>query len=334
MKKLISIIVPVYNVEEYVGMCIESVCNQTYRNLEIILVDDGSTDRSGDICDAYARRDERIRVIHKENGGLSDARNAGMAIASGEYTGFVDSDDWIETDMYEILYKICEKEDLDMACCAYQREEDTTDGSSTDSDDTNCDYAIMNSDDFLKANLYANTEFMISNCVWNRLYKTTLIEGLLFPKGKCYEDMCYSTEVFLRLKRGGYIKKKLYHYRIRKNSITGKRLSSDLADNVITDLLPLLKTRAEILSDAGKHEFADECTFQYLYEILKILSQIHGKAERKNDYRRLKQEIRKYRNWINKYAKSTASAQKKRIALGGGYFTDIYVCLRAIKYGN
>lgn len=102
---LISIIVPIYNVELYLEKCIESIINQTYKNLEIILVDDGSTDSCGKICDEYAKKDNRIKVIHKINGGLSDARNKGMEIAKGKYIGFVDGDDYVASDMYETLYK-------------------------------------------------------------------------------------------------------------------------------------------------------------------------------------------------------------------------------------
>ena len=103
---LISIIVPIYNIAEYASECIQSLINQTYKNIEIILVDDGSTDHSPVICDEFAEQDERIKVIHKRNGGLSDARNAGLDVATGEYIGFVDGDDWVDEDMYETLYHL------------------------------------------------------------------------------------------------------------------------------------------------------------------------------------------------------------------------------------
>ena len=106
---LISVIVPVYNVEKYLAKCIDSIIAQTYTNLEILLVDDGATDSSGAICDEYAQKESRIRVIHKENGGLSDARNRGIAEARGEYLGFIDSDDYIDVDMYELLYNLIQK---------------------------------------------------------------------------------------------------------------------------------------------------------------------------------------------------------------------------------
>ena len=113
----ISIIVPVYNVEQYLAECIESIRNQSLTDIEIILVDDGSPDNSGAICDDYARKDDRIRVIHKKNGGLSSARNAGLEVAIGEYIGFVDSDDWVDGEMYEVLYKNAVENQAEIAAC-------------------------------------------------------------------------------------------------------------------------------------------------------------------------------------------------------------------------
>ena len=115
---MISVIVPIYNVEKYVNKCVGSIVNQTYTNLEIILVDDGSPDRCPEICDEWAKKDSRIKVIHKKNGGLSDARNAGMKIASGDYIAFVDSDDWIAPEMYERLLMAIKNDNSDIAACA------------------------------------------------------------------------------------------------------------------------------------------------------------------------------------------------------------------------
>lgn len=116
---LISVIVPVYNMENYLERCVHSVLQQTYQKLEVILVDDGSTDASPQMCDAYAAKDERVKVVHKENGGLSDARNAGLAVAAGAYIGYVDSDDWIEHDMYERMYRACVVRDAQLCVCRY-----------------------------------------------------------------------------------------------------------------------------------------------------------------------------------------------------------------------
>ena len=118
-KALISIIIPVYKVEKYLEKCIQSVINQTYENLQIILVDDGSPDNCGKICVEYAKKDHRIEVIHKSNGGLSDARNKGLEIAKGEYIGFVDSDDYIESDMYEVLYNLLKQYNAYVKICNF-----------------------------------------------------------------------------------------------------------------------------------------------------------------------------------------------------------------------
>ena len=118
---LISVIIPVYNVEKYLNRCVQSVCNQTYHNLEIILVDDGSTDNSGKLCDEWAVKDLRIKVIHKDNGGLSSARNIGLDNAKGEYIGYVDSDDWIDMEMYSYLWTILKSYQVDVAFCDFYR---------------------------------------------------------------------------------------------------------------------------------------------------------------------------------------------------------------------
>ena len=120
-RPIISIIVPVYNVESYLERCINSILNQTFKNFELILVDDGSTDKSGEICDSFAGYDKRIRVIHKKNGGLSSARNVGLDVSIGKYIGFVDSDDWIDEFMYEKLYRNMIKTKSDIVICNFSR---------------------------------------------------------------------------------------------------------------------------------------------------------------------------------------------------------------------
>src|SRR5690554_2285343 len=117
--ELISIIVPVYNVEQYIEKCMVSILSQTYRNIEIILIDDGSTDNSGNLCDTYSAIDPRVKVIHKKNGGISSARNSGLEVAMGEYIGFVDPDDWIETNMYESMYSNIKRNNSEICICNY-----------------------------------------------------------------------------------------------------------------------------------------------------------------------------------------------------------------------
>ena len=165
---LISVIVPVYNVEKYLDKCIQSIVDQTYTNLEIILVDDGSPDNSGAICDEWAEKDNRIKVIHKANGGLSDARNAGLDIATGEYIAFVDSDDYIELDFYDKLYNVIKATNCDISICNLRKVYE------------NNNVSVNNCDTF-EITEYSTTEAMsaliddkIRQVVWNKLYKADI----------------------------------------------------------------------------------------------------------------------------------------------------------------
>lgn len=217
---LISIIVPVYQVEEYISQCIESILKQTYTNLEIILVDDGSEDRSGEICDKYAEDEQRIRVIHKLNGGLSDARNAGLAVAAGEYIGFVDSDDWIEPGMYETLYSVLEHKG-DIAVCNYYY------------DDVGKERVVMCGKEGM-FDTYSALEKLIAdetpNYAWNKLYHKDIFEGILFPQGKKFEDVAIMYLLFERADTICFLDKPLYHYRYRQSGIIGNKSVSGMLD--------------------------------------------------------------------------------------------------------
>lgn len=208
---LISVVVPVYNVEKYLRQCIDSILSQTYMNLEIILVDDGSRDSSGSICDEYAKIDNRIVVLHKPNGGLSSARNAGIDIAKGEYIGFVDSDDWIEHDMYERLFdSICES-GADIAVCGLFRE--YRDRAVRCSVNGNKVYRP----DEAVGKLLENSDFQ--DHAWTKLYKKSLWSEIRYPLGRYYEDMLTTYKLFLQSYKIVLINQCLYHYRQRKGSI-------------------------------------------------------------------------------------------------------------------
>ena len=193
---MISVIVPVYNVERYIRQCVESILEQTYADLEIILVDDGSTDGSGSICDEYKLKDNRVVVIHKCNGGLSEARNAGLDIARGEYIGFVDSDDYIEPDMYEVLYKNCERYAADLAAARFVKF--NTQGEVRKNFTENIE--VFSREEMLRLFIVGDRRYEITMSVWDRLYKRELISDLRFPVGKCYEDIVFSTKVIEKSK--------------------------------------------------------------------------------------------------------------------------------------
>lgn len=193
--ELISIIVPIYNVEHYLPKCIDSILVQSYGYLEIILVNDGSTDNCGKICDEYARKDVRIKVIHQKNQGLSAARNVGISIAKGVYVGFVDSDDWIVPDMYHQLLTEIVRQDADMVQCGIYY--NTANGIFT-----NCKgeagttiYTVV--EDFMKA-LLTNR---ITNSAWNKLYKRELLDETIFPVGLYFEDGYATSNVIQRCRK-------------------------------------------------------------------------------------------------------------------------------------
>lgn len=208
---LISIIVPVYKVEPYLDMCLDSLVCQTYRNLEIILVDDGSPDRCPAMCDAWAERDDRIRVIHKKNGGSSAARNAGLDIAQGEYIGFVDSDDMARPDMFEILLNAIRGSRKKIACCR--------DGWNPDAP-----YAADTPEPLeMGVEETVNCIFSgrVGTAVWRRLYHRSVWKTLRFPEGEVNED--YPLLIPTTVAAGGMVEVRapLYYYRQTPNSITG-----------------------------------------------------------------------------------------------------------------
>lgn len=208
---LISVIVPVYKVEPYLRKCIDSIRNQTYRKLEIILVDDGSPDRCGEICDEYAADDQRIQVIHKTNGGLSSARNAGIDVSQGDYLGFVDSDDWIEPDMYEELLRTAVACSADIAVCGRIEEYN---GKSTT-------YAWEN---MILLDRAGAIEALLKGAVmqsyaWNKLWKRELFCEVRFPEGRNYEDIAVIHKVYEQAQTVVCIPKAKYHYLQRQDSI-------------------------------------------------------------------------------------------------------------------
>ncbi len=225
----ISVIVPVYNVENYIDKCVESIVGQTYQNLEIILIDDGSTDNSGKKCDDWSKKDDRIIVIHKKNGGLSDARNAGLEIATGDYIGFVDSDDWIDREMYEKLYLELSKSNCNIALCEFlETEEDDAQSEKNTARYEFCGRELL--EHMFKGKLVP----YVTYSVWKCLYRKSVIADLTFPKGRDYEDVLFTTKAFWGQERIVVLGEKLYYYRIRKESITKRGLDYKHVEDILT----------------------------------------------------------------------------------------------------
>lgn len=243
MNPKVSVIVPVYNVEDYLERCLDSIINQTYRNLEIILVNDGSTDNCGAICEEYAKKDNRIIVIHKENGGQSTARNTGMDICTGEYIAFVDSDDYIHPETYNSCVYVMQKEDVDFVEFEFKKvyENDPFD------DVTDYSYEIHNVKEVIEGRIRWKKHYCLA---WNKLFKKIFIINLRFPKGLLHEDsMLFNIYVF-QINKVGYIPLKFYYYFQREgstmNSIFKIENTTSLKNRV--EFYKLLKTTHNDLS--------------------------------------------------------------------------------------
>lgn len=255
MEELISVIIPVYNVEEYLSACLESVTGQTYKNLEIIVIDDGSTDKSGIICDEYCSRDNRIKVIHKKNGGLSDARNSGLKAAKGQYIGFVDSDDWIAPEMYEVLYRSCKAHGADISFARYKdvamdaSQDDVIDDSHESKKDS---WQAVTSEQYLESILTGKGEIASNWSVCVRLYKADVMKVLRFEKGKCFEDVLYSTKVIMNTSKCIYVNRNLYYYRCRTTSITNTSVRSKFDRKIVTDLMDQENKAIDYLDKSGE----------------------------------------------------------------------------------
>ncbi len=205
MKPLISVIVPVYNVEDFVGKCLDSIVRQNYENLDIVIVDDGSTDGSGGICDEFAQKEKRARVFHKKNGGLSDARNFGIKKAKSEIIAFVDSDDFVGEDFIGVMYRRMSEKNADIVACGYNSirpKEETMTGKQ----------AVIK--------LLVGQE-NVDIVTWNKLYKKKIFvdNGIYFPKGEKHEDSRTTYKLFFKAERVAYIPESLYVYVDRKNSL-------------------------------------------------------------------------------------------------------------------
>lgn len=212
MGELVSVIVPIYKVEHFLPRCIDSILNQKHKDFELILVDDGSPDQCSVICDQYAQRDDRIRVIHKKNGGLSDARNAGLKIATGKFIAFVDSDDWVASDYLSSMLEVLQETESDICECGVLR----TTGNTNAQSDTRDITEVYDTEAALKQLI---CDGVFHQYVWNKLYKRNCIEGISFPVGKTNEDEFWTYRVFGHAHKIAKLNKVLYYYFQREGSI-------------------------------------------------------------------------------------------------------------------
>ena len=302
-KPLISVIVPVYNVERYLSRCIDSILTQTYENLEIILVDDGSTDSSGQICEDYADKDPRIKTIHKPNEGLADARNKGIEAATGAYCSFVDSDDYVAEDCIEDLYDMANANGAQIAVCGYQKVyEDISDGTPGENN-TEKTIKVYNSIDALSALLYQRG---IISAAWGRLFKREVFGTVRFPKGRQHEDVAVMYKLFDQAGVIAVGSEKKYYYLQRSGSIIHSTFHWQKMDYIMFTgecINYMRDTHPELVNAAVSRHFS-AC-----FEVLASISSGNDtdRSGRKNDQdqgtyqkacQKLVQEIKKHRKTV------------------------------------
>lgn len=247
---MLSIIVPIFRVEKHLDKCVQSILAQTYKDLEIILVDDGSDDGCPAMCDAYAKTDSRIRVVHKKNGGLSDARNAGLEIATGEYIAFADSDDYVHPQMYEAMVSVMEKEqNVDMVVCPFQKVDEDEDDANEKVSLTEKKYHVLKHEEVITQMFKENYEMYI--VAWDKVFRKTMWENLRFPVGRIHEDQFTTYKPLYESGKVGVMEDALYYYRIRKNSIMGNYKAKAALDDI-----DALREKMEYFSTKEEWEYA------------------------------------------------------------------------------
>lgn len=256
-EKLVSVIIPAYNIEDYIGRCLDSIISQTYKNLEIIVVDDGSRDYTGEILDNYAKKDRRIKVIHKENGGVSSARNKGIEAAEGDYIGFIDGDDFIEPEMYKTLVDLLEEENADIAHCGYQM----VFPDRIDYYHNTGKKKIQTTEEGLKDLLSGE---MIEPGLVNKLYKKELIKNCrLNETVKINEDLLMNYQLFKLSQKSVYYDITPYSYMIRSSSATG-------ANSLITKREDSLRVLNQIKDDCINNNLLSIIYKRYIYLLMAI----------------------------------------------------------------
>lgn len=289
-KDLISIIVPVYNVEKYLSQCVKSILEQTYAGeIEILLVDDGSTDSSGLMCDEFSRIDYRIKVYHKENGGLSDARNFGIKKSNGSILCFVDSDDFLHKDYLQELYSIKKKYNVEISECACVKY--------FESKPMLCNVdcgkiKILKSNEWLTE---SGVGEFLSVVAWNKLYDRKLFDGVEYPVGRNYEDESTTYKVVYKSKCIARTYKKLYYYRQREGSITQNTLTA----KSLNQKLLALNEKCDYFVEKEENDIVSYCQAKYSILAISIFDDCNNVLENKNAQYEFYHDIKKrYFDWI------------------------------------
>lgn len=258
--KLISVIVAAYNIEAYLPRCLDSLLAQTYRPIQVIVVDDGAKDTTPEICDKYAAEHEEIQVIHRANGGLSAARNTGLLAAKGDYIGYVDGDDWIEPNMYEKMLTACEEQGAELAVCAYRQV-----GDGAENPEFSKQQYILSREEALGTYICDDKPYHIYNSVWSKLFRRDIIEGVKFPEGKKSEDILYTTHALLKAEKCVFLDSPFYNYVVsREDSI----MNQGLAERRFQDEIPFWREQAVCFKEAGYGELALKAGYHFYRRML------------------------------------------------------------------
>lgn len=274
---LISVIIPVYDIESYLERCLESVRNQTYRNIQVIIVDDGSRDRTGEIADRFAKQDSRFSVIHKENAGVSAARKTGVEVAQGEYIGFVDGDDYIEPDMYQQLMSLAVEYEADISHCGYQMVFPDRVDMYHGTKQLKVQDTYTGVKDLLEGNL-------VEPGLWNKIYRRKLFDQINYDENIVInEDLLLNYFLFHRSEKAVFIDVPYYHYMVRKNSAS----TSEWNEHKVMDPVRVLE---KIRREEKNQELRVLIDNRYIYQLVRVI--ISRSNDNKNHLRKLRQIAR------------------------------------------
>lgn len=292
MQDLITLIIPVYMVESYLDRCISSIVRQTYENLEIILVDDGSKDSCPAICDRWARKDKRIRVIHRENGGLSAARNSGIETAQGEYLAFVDSDDFVSEEFIEALYQACKCTGSQIAQCRYEYVDG--DVMTKDREEVTEPTEVFSGKEMIKGMSWRDGAYNV--VAWNKLYHKSVFEGVRYPEGRIHEDEATTHKLFYQAEQVAFVYRYLYGYYTGGTSITRDKFSLKRLDWewAVRNRLTFLKERQETEILIPMYKIYMDGTIDLYYKIKELLQDEQTAKEIKERLKSTYKELKKY----------------------------------------
>lgn len=314
---MLSVIVPVYNVEKYVEKCIKSIISQTYSNLEIILVDDGSTDKSGEICDEYAKKDNRIKVIHKENQGQSIARNVGMTLATGEFIAFVDSDDSLIENMYEVLLGLIITTNADIVSCGVNLVDE--------------EHHIINSKNWSRNIVVLNREQIICGLydskfvrfeVWNKIFRKSILSGCTFTPRQIYEEVNFCRQIFQKVNKYVYYDLAFYNYLVKRPGNTRSFFS--------TKKLDVFDEFDKFIDDLRNNSYEKETVLKFqAIKVRFLLTQIYSAKTLKSEKKDRKYLISLFKK---EYKKNANNPYIPRLAsIVCNISPTIYVLLSSIK---